>query len=97
MTPGTSRRMTSITASPLAARRFSTSERLGAQQFDAQQRAGQQQFTGDQSAIDRALQAAAFDLMCRGRPLKPPPYDFQRVTVRASELALRADKKAGLW
>jgi hypothetical protein len=47
--------------------------------------------------IDRAVQLAAFELMCRGRPLKPPPCNFDSRRVTAAELALRADKKAGIW
>lgn len=55
-----------------------------------------------QAQIDRRLQAAAFDLMCRPvhlggqRRLRPPPYRFDRVSVTAAAMALRADRKAGI-
>jgi hypothetical protein len=45
----------------------------------------------------RAEDAAALDAMCAARPLKPPPYNFEQRRVSASELALRADVRAGLW
>lgn len=45
--------------------------------------------------VDRAVQVAAFDLMCEARPLKPPPCNFEQRRVSAGELAARADKRAG--
>lgn len=45
----------------------------------------------------------AFDRMClpveQGgqRPLKPPPYNFERNRKTAAALALQADKRAGVW
>ena len=49
-----------------------------------------------QATIDRRLAVAAFDLMCRARPLKPAPFRFEGSTVSAAALALRADQRRGL-
>ena len=46
---------------------------------------------------ERAAQAAAFDAMCAARPMKPPPYNFERARVSAAQLALRADIREGVW
>lgn len=45
---------------------------------------------------ERARAAAAFDAMVRARPLKPPPGEIPLRRATASELALAADKRAGI-
>lgn len=46
---------------------------------------------------ERRELSAAFDAMCAARPLKPPPYNFERARVSAAQLALRADIREGVW
>jgi hypothetical protein len=44
----------------------------------------------------RARDVAAFDALCAARPLKPPPLRQLPRVASAAELALRADRRAGV-
>lgn len=45
----------------------------------------------------READVAAYERMRAARPLKPPPYNFERLRPTAASRALQADRRAGLW